>query len=560
MANISKQKRDDLMAKLSQIRAFILAAPQDENTGSLLTYLSELKKEVKIKKYGLVFEEHREAIDEMLYTHAPILTEEKKLFIDNGGQMNFLLEGDNLAALHLLQKTHKGKVDVIYIDPPYNTGAKDWKYDNDYVDKNDTFRHSKWLSMMDKRLKIAKTLLAPNGTLICAIDENELHAIGLMLEEIFGPAYEFHCIAIVHNPRGIQGKNFSYTNEFAIFVVPKGDKIIGPRKIPESQVDWRGLRDNGGESLRSDARNCFYPIIVKDDEIIGFGDVIFDENAHPKQNEFVDDLIHIYPIDAQGIERKWRYARQSIESIKQFLRVKKMRGRYDIEIGKPFGTYRTVWQDARYDANEYGKKIINALVPDAGFDFPKSLWNVYDCLYAVIGNRPNAIILDFFAGSGTTGHAVMELNKADGDSGQRKFILVTNNENGICQNVTYPRISNAIKENEYPASLKYYKIDYIPISDRVYYEYADELLEHVKELIELENGINFTKNTEIDIALTDEEIEVFIAGLDEYKKCRRLYRGHDVLLSAEQGAKLQEHGIDVCVIPDYYYRELEGGQ
>jgi adenine-specific DNA-methyltransferase len=139
--NISKQKRDDLIAKIGSIRTYIAAAPQDENTGVLLVYLSELEKEVKAKKYGLVFEEHREGIDEMLATHTPVMTEEKDLFIDNGGQVNFLIESDNLAALQLLEKTHKGKIDAVYIDPPYNTGAKDWKYDNDYVDKNDTFRH-----------------------------------------------------------------------------------------------------------------------------------------------------------------------------------------------------------------------------------------------------------------------------------------------------------------------------------------------------------------------------------------------------------------------------------
>lgn len=141
--NISKKKRDDLLDKIKQIRAFIAAAPQDENTGNLLSYLSELEKDVNGKKYGLVFEEHREEIDEVLDTHTPVLTEEADLFIDHGGQMNFLLEGDNLAALKLLEKTHRGKIDLIYIDPPYNTGNKDFIYDDAFVDKNDCFTHSK---------------------------------------------------------------------------------------------------------------------------------------------------------------------------------------------------------------------------------------------------------------------------------------------------------------------------------------------------------------------------------------------------------------------------------
>lgn len=151
--NISKQKRDDLLSKIKAIRAYISAAPQDENTGSLLTYLSDLEKDVNGKKYGLVFEEHRETIDEVLDTHTPVLTEDPALLIDRGGEMNFLLEGDNLAALRLLEKTHWGRIDLVYIDPPYNTGNKDFVYDDCFVDAQDTFRHSKWLSFMSKRLE-----------------------------------------------------------------------------------------------------------------------------------------------------------------------------------------------------------------------------------------------------------------------------------------------------------------------------------------------------------------------------------------------------------------------
>lgn len=163
--NISKKKRDDLLDKIKQIRAFIAAAPQDENTGNLLSYLSELEKDVNGKKYGLVFEEHREEIDEVLDTHTPVLTEDADLFIDHGVQMNFLIEGDNLASLQLLEKTHKGKIDLIYIDPPYNTGAKDFVYDDAFVDTTDGFNHSKWLSFMKQRLSLSKKLLAAHGTI-----------------------------------------------------------------------------------------------------------------------------------------------------------------------------------------------------------------------------------------------------------------------------------------------------------------------------------------------------------------------------------------------------------
>ena len=390
---------------------------------------------------------------------------DKEIITDKDKDYNLLIEGDNYHSLATLNFTHNKAIDVIYIDPPYNTGARNWKYNNDYVDKEDAYRHSKWLNFMEKRLKIAKNLLKKDGVLICAIDENELWRLGCLLEEVFFD-YETHLITIVHNPRGVQGKNFSYTNEFAYFVVPKGQKVIGNRKIDEKDIDWRNLRDNGGESLRTDARNCFYPIIVKGDEIVGFGDVP-KHDFHPKaQTEKKENLFYIYPVDIQGIERKWRYARQSVESIQNLLRVKNIKGRYEIELGKDFGTVRTVWQDAKYDANEYGTKIINALVPNNKFDFPKSVYTVHDCIYPIISERKNAVVLDYFAGSGTTGHATMILNKQDG--GNRKFILCTNNENKIAEDVCYPRIKAVIKGNDkYPEitgikdNFKYFKTDFV---------------------------------------------------------------------------------------------------
>lgn len=172
--NISKQKREDLLAKIKEIRTFISAAPQDENTGNLLSYLSDLEKDVNGKKYGLVFEEHREEIDEVLDTHTPVLTEDKDLYIDNGGQMNFLIEGDNLASLKLLERTHKNKIDLIYIDPPYNTGNKDFIYDDRFVNSDDLFSHSKWISFMEVRLKIAKRLLKSDGVIFLSIGNTEL--------------------------------------------------------------------------------------------------------------------------------------------------------------------------------------------------------------------------------------------------------------------------------------------------------------------------------------------------------------------------------------------------
>lgn len=183
--NISKKKRDDLLDKIKQIRAFIAAAPQDENTGNLLSYLSDLEKDVNGKKYGLVFEEHREEIDEVLDTHTPVLTEDADLFVDHGGQMNFLLEGDNLAALKLLEKTHRGKIDLIYIDPPYNLG-EDFIYSDHYVGREDSFKHSKWLSFMSSRLRIAYRLLASKGAIFISINDAEYAGLKMLCDSMWG--------------------------------------------------------------------------------------------------------------------------------------------------------------------------------------------------------------------------------------------------------------------------------------------------------------------------------------------------------------------------------------
>lgn len=333
---------------------------------------------------------------------------------------------------------------MIYIDPPYNTG-NNLIYKNDFSqstseyltnsgqfdeygnalvqnpDTNGRF-HTDWLNMIYPRLRIAKDLLTNDGVLVCAIDENEVDTLSMVLKQIFGESsYEHTLVSVVHNPRGQQGTNFSHTNEYAIFVYPKGMKAIADRAIADEDVSWSQLRNWGSESERKDAKNCFYPIYVKGGKIIGFGQVSPD-NFHPKQTEYVDGVAQVYPIDRNGVERKWRYARQSVESIWNMLKARPTNSGYEILIGKTFGVQKTVWADKRYDANEYGTKIISDLVPHNGFTFPKSLWTVYDSILAGTANAKDSIILDFFSGSGTTAHAVMKLNAEDG--GNRKFILV----------------------------------------------------------------------------------------------------------------------------------------
>lgn len=368
-------------------------------------------------------------------------TEECAAFDDRD---NLIIKGNNLLAISSLLKRYESKIKCIYIDPPYNptSQANTFAYNN-------TFNRSTWLVFMKNRIEIAKRLLKKDGVLIVAIDKNEQPRLQILIEEIF-PNSDVDCITIVHNARGAIGTNFSYTHEYAIFVTPKGKKTIGNRKIEPEEIDWRQLRDRGGESLRTDAKNCFYPIIVENSEVVGFGDVCAD-GEHPKQNEKHGNQIYVYPIDNNGIERKWRYARQTVESIINVLRIKETKDGIGIEIGKDFGTYKTVWTDKKYDASLNGTQLLKNILPNTKFTYPKSIYNVIDCVNAVVENDKDAIILDFFGGSGTTGHAVMEINKQDG--GRRRFILVEQMD--YIQQDTLPRNVAVMKSTTPEASIVY---------------------------------------------------------------------------------------------------------
>ena len=367
----------------------------------------------------LASSEIRRMLDPKVFTKAVKYTSDgKEQCLEFKEDDNLIIKGNNLIALTSLLKRYEGKVKCIYIDPPYNTNNDT----NNTFKYNNNFNHSTWLTFMKNRLEVAKKLLIPDeGAMIIAIDENEQAYLGVLLDELFNE-YENHMITIVHNPRGIQGTNFSYTNEFLYFVIPKGKKIIQNRKLEEEEIEFSPLRNWGSESLRSDAKNCFYPILVKNGEIVGFGDVVKDD-IHPKVNETIGEITYIYPIDIKKVERKWRYARNSVDEIKHLLRVfDRQDGNIDIQIGKDFGQYKTVWIDKKYDSNAYGKQWLNKIVDDKSFSFPKSIYAVKDAIFSIVANDKKAIILDFFGGSGTSAEAVSIINSVDG--GERKFIIV----------------------------------------------------------------------------------------------------------------------------------------
>ncbi|MEZ4791954.1 MAG: site-specific DNA-methyltransferase [Gelidibacter sp.] len=363
---------------------------------------------------------------------------------------NLIIKGNNLLALHSLKKEFTGKVKLIYIDPPYNTGGN-----GDTFEYNNSFKRSTWLTFMKNRLESAKDLLTNDGAIIVAIDENEQAHLGVLLMELFKD-YETHCITIVHNPRGIQGTNFSYTHEFAYFIIPRGKKTINKRIKNESDIKWSNLRNWGGESLRSDAKNCFYPIVIdpKTAKIESFGNVCPDNFTTERREIEHDGKIIIYPVDNEGVERKWRYSRQSVEDIQKFLRARIKNGQWDIEIGKNFEQYRTVWIDSKYDSNEYGTKIVKDLVPDSKVSFPKSFWNVFDCIYDVVGDDKDAIVLDYHAGSGTTAHAVLEINSID--NGDRKFIVCEQMD--YVETVTTKRIQKVIENKKTDDNVVYFEL------------------------------------------------------------------------------------------------------
>ena len=598
--NISKQKREDLLSKVKEIRNFISNAPQDENTGNLLSYLSEIEKDINGKKYGLVFEEHREDIDEVLETHTPVLTEETDLFIDNGGQMNFLIEGDNLASLKLLEKTHKGQIDLIYIDPPYNTGNNDFIYDDVFIEKKDSFIHSKWLSFISERIRLARKLLTDKGVIIISIGYQEVHNLVSLCQEIF---YDRQTVCVtVQTSGGKPNGGFTYTQEYLVFIVPQSFS-------PNAMSFTGGIIRSPFEGLtlstfdKTTRPNQTYPIFVdkKTMHIVGTGKSLTERINEGSYNGELKDYVFetdetpegcatLWPISSKGADCVWRLisSRLMNDWNRGYIKVSKNKSKVNpnefsvqylpdgvikkIESGEldvigheenaptlKFGKNETVgseiptiWTEKDFFTTK-GSSYVRNLFGDKRFPYPKPLEYIVELLRA--STDKDSIILDFFAGSGTTGEATMLLNRAT--EGNRQFILCTNNENNICREVTYERIRRVIEKDKYTESLKYYKVEYVPISERLYYEYADELLLHIRELVELENGINFIGNAEIAIILTDDELDNFTQNIEQYSACRKLYMGHDLLPDEDQERIIEENNIEINIIPDYYYRDLQ---
>ena len=539
IGNLSKLRREQLSAKVSEIRSYLLEASiADTNAARLLSFVAELEKEVRSKKYGLIFEGHKERVDIELEENIPVLAENKKRFIDNGGEMNFLIEGDNLAALKLLEKTHRGKIDLIYIDPPYNTGNKDFIYNDSFVDKTDGYRHSKWLSFMEKRLNIAKRLLSQKGVIFISIDDNEQANLKLLCDGILGESNFVNQFIWKRNSSGKTEKDkFTVNTEYVLLYRKSSSCVLNAayKPLAESSVKLYKHDDNDG-------RGKYQTVSLQKPSAPG------PETTY----DYIDNCGRVWKCPPKG----WRMTYEKVKALEndnrlcfngKTLRVKD----YWNERANEGKRIDTLWIDL--PENTVATKELSLLFDgEVVFTNPKPTDLIKRCLEV---GYSNYAILDFFAGSGTTGHAVMKLNSEDG--GKRKFILVTNNENGICEKVTYERLKRVINKEKYAAKLKYFKVDYVPITEEGYWERAEALLKYIRELVELENGIDFVHDKSVAIVLTDEEAVALLKDRKRLAVCKTVYRGHNVMFSAKMNAQLSSCGIEVRMIPDYYYPELE---
>ncbi len=453
--------------------------------------IEELEKELrsikKQKKYGLVWEDKPEQIVEDCKLNVPILRlKEKKKGIDPSittdktKDENILIEGDNYHALSVLNYTHKGKVDFIYADPPYNTGARDWRYNNDYVDGEDPYRHTKWISFMYKRLELARNLLKEDGVICVTIDDYELPRLWMLLEGIFGYENHLGTVAIRNNPKGrMTNRKISLVHEYAVFFGKSSKSKI--HKAPENPEDkthnyikaedgtWYlpvNLRKQGVDSLavnkKGNLSDRYFPIYINSKT----GEISVTKKFD----------IELFPIDQNGEKRIWRRGKEAIEAMfnskdlwfketKQGPQIYfKFRG------GLEGRMIQSLWLDTKYSASEYGTQDLDEILGKREvFPYPKSQHAIIESIIAGTANQ-EAVILDFFAGSGTTGHAVLDLNKQD--DGNRRFILCTNNENNICEEVTYERVRRVMtgfkdkkgeKVEGLGGNLRYYKTDLVYI-------------------------------------------------------------------------------------------------
>lgn len=421
-----------------------------------------------------------------------------------------LIYSENWQALNLIGEKYKHCVKTVYIDPPYNSPSSEIIYKNGY-------KHSTFLSMINDRVSLSKSLFKDDAVHVTAIDGHEYERTSLLLQSILSHM-KHTTISIMTNPSGQQSNNFSSVHDYACFAY-RSDNSRQISKQTRTVADERNFRDVTGEdSKRESAKTCFYPIIIKGGKIIGFGDVCKPDYHPPVNVDLDDNKIGIYPVDQAGIERKWRYSRDTVDSIRDeiYPHFLSDRGVWDIQRSKTIFNFKTVWSDPKYSGNNHGTQLLNNIFGSKVFDYPKSIHTVMDCLIAAQNNQANPLILDYFAGSGTTGHAVIQLNRQD-DS-QRKFILVEMGK--YFHTVMLPRIKKVIYTPEWKEGKP------ARVSTPVEIERSPRIIKYIK----LESYEDVLNNIEFGKELTQSSLDSFDDYLLKYM-LRQETKGSNTMLN-----------------------------
>ena len=592
MANLSQIKREKMLA-------FLEALKEQHDDDESLMAINQIEKELTAKKYGLVWEEHEEEVDIKMQTHIPVFTEvkEKEIVGDSDSDVcNFLLEGDNLHSLKLLEKTHKGKIDVIYIDPPYNTGNKDFIYDDKCIGNDDCFKHSKWLSFMHRRLRYAHRLLNDKGVIFISIDDNEEAQLKLLCDEIFGS--ENSLGVIIQNK--LNAKNdtvdIQKNHEYILAYRKKTNYISGTKVMPSLIKKEKKLRPafveddryyyisdaitTRGEGGTLNARpnlgyTVYYNLVTLEKVAVVDYDVELARTSNDanviyshREDMLNDGFVAIIPPKVRGKLGCWTWSAEKFNEQKDCIVITGKAPNYSVKKrvfvdkmnieehnGKLF--YSSIEEKnsksiVDFSTNEGTNTLTDVMGKSAVFNNPKNITMIKYFISMI--NRDDILVLDFFAGSGTTGQAVLELNQEDG--GNRRFILCTNNENNICEQVTYQRLKTVITgkredgstySDGLPANLKYYKTDFVAKDSEEIY---DDLLEHIVEMIQLQYGIKIDKQKYV-IIMDDDEMDEFERNFEQYDKLQALFINQDVFLSSSQEKLLDN--VNTYMIPDCYF-------
>lgn len=568
MANLSKIRREKMIGFINNLKE------QHKSDDQLLMALGEIENELNSRKYGLVWEEHDENVDKAIVDSIPVFTDvpEREISIVEGEKYNFLLEGDNLHSLYLLEKTHKGRIDAIYIDPPYNTGKEDFIYNDKFVDAADGYKNSKWLSFMSKRLRIAQELLSNEGIIFISIDDNEYAPLKLLCDDIFGEqnVLSIHHIQVRYGNKNLnEKKDFQEVCEYVLIYAKDITKFEANKPSEEYSLDKfcheivelePGEKTIIGGKKVEIFKNGQYQIIKHDEgntkllkATWASGSVVkgntsgkyFETYIKPRKE--TDGLCTLYKVDGIGEDglgfRYFTGPQKSSATQGLFYSGVPLDRLEEIQNGGST-KYRPI-QNLYDFSPDFGNIRSEGGVPFNSGKKPvkmlKQLLNYH--------KSKDITVLDFFAGSGSTGHAVLDLNEEDG--GTRNFILCTNNENKICEEVTFKRLQNVIfgynGRKGISANLKYYKTDFISKDTEFL---SDALLEHIKEMVQLEHGIKIDNKNYL-IIIDENQADEVESSWEKHTDTKGIYISRNVLLSTTQNVKFSN--VEMFIIPDYYF-------